>query len=115
MGGTLDLLKQPTPANKLSFNAHTPAMGGLHPSVSGGAYSSMPKQTGNPLYQNMDPPQMSQVPQYLSRYVAGPARLESNPLGEPLRTLRTLSPSASQSGRPSLPLMQDYDLKNPDV
>ena len=58
---------------------------------------------------------MSQVPSYLSRYVAGPVRLESNPLAEPLRTLRTISPNASQSGRPTLPLMQDYDLKNPDV
>ena len=59
MGGTLNLLKQPTSGNKLSFNAHTPSMGGLHPSVHGGAYSTMPKQAGNPLYQNMDPPQMS--------------------------------------------------------
>lgn len=91
-------------------------MGGLHPSAYGGAYSTMPKQTGNALYQNMDPPQMSQVPQYLSRFVAGPARLESNPLGEPLRTLRTISPGASTSGRPTMaPSIQDYDLKNPDV
>jgi len=43
---------------------------------------------------NMEPPQMSQIPSYLSRFVAGPVRLEGNPLGEPSRTLRTLSPNS---------------------
>jgi hypothetical protein len=41
---------------------------------------------------------MVQVPSYLSKFVAGPARLESNPLGEPVRSLRPMSPLSTFSG-----------------
>jgi hypothetical protein len=57
---------------------------------------------------------MSQVPSYLSKFVAGPARLEANPLGEPARTMRVLSPT-SGSSRQHMTNQFDFDLKNPDV
>ena len=114
----MNLLKQPTPVNKLSYNAHTPTVGGLQSAMVGGQHSTMPRNYGNRLTQNVEPPSMAQVPQYLSRFVAGPPRLESNPLGEPLRNLRTLSPMSNLPGSvnaPRIPHMQDYDLNNPDV
>lgn len=92
-GGAIGLLAYPTPANKLSYQSHNPTMGGLQTINPGGVGSI--SQPGNPLYQNMDPPKMSQVPSYLSKFVAGTARLEANPLGEPARTLRVLSPMSN--------------------
>jgi hypothetical protein len=58
----------------------------------------MPRNSGNPLSLNVEPPTMVQVPSYLSKFVAGPARLESNPLGEPVRSLRPMSPLSTFSG-----------------
>jgi hypothetical protein len=56
---------------------------------------------------------MSQVPSYLAKFVAGPVRLEANPLGEPARTSRVLSPSSI--GRSQFQNVKDFDLKNPDA
>jgi len=56
---------------------------------------------------------MSQVPGYLTRFIAGPARLETNPLSEPVRTTRVLSPSSA--GRSQFANLPNFDLKNPDV
>ena len=57
---------------------------------------------------------MSYMPGYLSKFVAGPARLEANPLSEPTRTTRMLSPKSSNS-RQQFAMINDFDLQNPDV
>ena len=47
-----------------------------------------------PLGRSLEPTHLSNptaVP-YLNKFVAGPTRLESNPLSEPLRNLKTQSP-----------------------
>lgn len=91
---------------------HTPSVG----AVSGGLYQQYPRKVpSNPNMSNMEPPQMSQIPGYLSKFVAGPARLEANPLGEPIRTIRPLSPNSNASGPQSIGPLKDYDLQNPDV
>ena len=60
---------------------------------------------------NMEPPRLNNQPPYMQRFVAGPARLESNPLSEPMRNFKgSNSPPKQQNF-----LMADYDLKNPDV
>lgn len=73
-------------------------MGGLIPTHPGGGFGhSGAYKIGNPLVQPLEPPMMSQIPGYLTKFVAGPVRLEANPLGEPMRTIRTLSPTSQQS------------------
>lgn len=48
----------------------------------------------------------------MSRFVAGPLRMESNPLGEPIRNFKAGSPTRQPAGALQL---SNYDLKNPDV
>lgn len=54
----LNLLKQPTTVNKLSYNAHTPTVGGLQSAMPGGQHSTLPRNMGNPLALNVEPPSM---------------------------------------------------------
>jgi hypothetical protein len=113
-GSSQNLLKFPPTGIPNQYQVHTPSIGNAHMSHSGGL--RMPPQHGNPILAAMEPPQMSQVPSYLSKFVAGPARLEANPLGEPARTIRTLSPTSGRGGTGGGGLqVNDFDLKNPDA
>eukprot|EP00347_Sterkiella_histriomuscorum_P010311 403376790 len=62
----------------------------------------------------MEPRHLVNNAPYLQRFVAGPQRLEQNPLGEPMRNLKNGNSPGRQPNQPQLQL-NDYDLKNPDV
>ena len=49
----------------------------------------------------------------MTKFVAGPARLEANPLGEPARQIRTISPNSISNS--SYQHQQNVDLSNPDA
>ncbi|CDW77843.1 UNKNOWN [Stylonychia lemnae] len=91
------------------YQAHPPTLTNHNMSYHGGLPQN--NQVNNVLGQYMEPLALQQQqPPYLQRFVAGPLRLESNPLSEPLRNFKTQSPQRLQTNTP-----QDFDLKNPDV
>ena len=52
--------------------------------------------------------QNNMPPPYMQKFIAGPTRLEQNPLSEPSRNFNNNSPQKSHQ-------LADYDLKNPDT
>jgi len=74
----------------LSYNqqlqAHTPSIGPHTMTYHGGM--GHPNTVTDMLGKQIEPPRLGGNAPYLSRFVAGPARLESNPLSEPLRNFK---------------------------
>ena len=80
----------------------------------------VPQPPGTSLYaggpdnynQVMEPHRMAQAPPYLQKFVAGPVKLEHNPLSEPMRSFRGSSPPKTFIAQaPS----QETDFRHPDA